>query len=435
MRESIIPERLRNKKKERRQEGSGKQFSLLLFALLTLALTAFGAYYFLIPKQESFRLDFYTYSEVGTADFLEALTVKGTIVPKKIVVLETKIAGVIEEILVQEGQDVDLGDPLFTLYSSEIVAEKNDAETELNEAKIRLAQLGLDQELEMGNERMKILDAEKGLERARDNLGLQQVLYNYGSIPRIELEKAEQEVEAAERRLIQSKREMEFLGRKHSADQTALEKTVRINEDKLARAMEKMENFTVRAPFPGRVLSLKIPTNRIVTAHQELGELADLREQAVELLAAPGQTERFGPGSEVTITLGQTKYKGEVSYIAPQAKQGADGSTVLVRVDFLEEASHLRPNSAVTADVHLRLHKDSPFLPRGAYLTSGQQLFVYVIDGQTAKRREVQFGLIQGSAIQILRGLEPGEKVIVSSYDEFRHLEEIKIKPEGGHSL
>lgn len=69
-------------------------------------------------------------------------------------------------------------------------------------------------------------------------------------------------------------------------------------------------------------------------------------------------------GTPVTISLGQSEYAGEVSYIAPQAKQGSDGPTVLVRVDFLEEVSHLRPNSTVTASIHLQLHKDSLYLPR-----------------------------------------------------------------------
>lgn len=68
-------------------------------------------------------------------------------------------------------------------------------------------------------------------------------------------------------------------------------------------------------------------------------------------------------------------------------------------------------------------------------MTSGQQLFVYVIEGSKAVQRDVQFGLIQGNNIQILSGLNAGDKVIISSYDQFRHLEEIEILPEGGRAL
>ncbi len=435
MNEPIVPERLRKQQKKHRSSGAKKQLSLIIFTVIAIGLIAYGAYYFFMPKQESFILNFYTYAPVGTQDFLETLSVRGTIIPKQVVLIEPKIAGTIEEVLVQEGQDVEEGQALLRLYSEEAIAERNAAETELGEARAKLAQLGIDHELEMEAERVKVLDAKEQLKQAEDQLELQKILYGYGSIPRVELEKAEQNVETAERRIAQSERELELLSRKHEADQAAIVKTITINEEKLAKAQEKIDSFTVTANFTGRILSLKIPTNRIVTAHQDLGELADLTSQVVELQVAPGQTERFGIGTKVDLNLGQTEYQGEVSYIAPQAKQGTDGPTVLVRVDFLEEVSHLRPNSQVTASIHLQLHEDSLFLPRGAYLTSGQQLFVYVIDGDQARKRDVQFGLLQGNAVQIVRGLELGEQVIISSYDAFRHFDEIQILPEGGHAL
>lgn len=434
MSEPILPERLR-KQQKRKTPGRMRQLSLALFTLAAIALIAYGAYYFFMPKQEEFVLNFYTYASVGLQDFLETLPVRGTVIPEQVAIIAPKVGGTIEEVFVQEGQDVAAGDPLFRLYSAEIAAEKNAAETELGEARAELAQKEIIHERELEAERLKVLEAQEQLAAAEEQLELQKVLYEYGSIPRVELEKAEQAVEAAKRRITQSEWELELLIRRQEAEKAAIAKTIAISEEKLAKAQEKIDNFLVTAEFAGRILSLKLPSNRVVTAHQELGELADLSRQVVELQVPPGQTERFGVGTPVTISLGQSEYAGEVSYIAPQAKQGSDGPTVLVRVDFLEEVPHLRPNSTVTASIHLQLHKDSLYLPRGAYLTSGQQLFVYVIEGSTAKKRDVQFGLLQGNAVQILRGLELGEKVIISSYDAFRHLDEIKILSEGGHAL
>jgi len=377
----------------------------------------------------------YKRQAVDMQDFLETLTVKGTVVPEQVAVITPRVGGTIEEVFVQEGQDVAAGDPLLRLYSAEIVSEKNAAETELSEARAKLAEMGIFQEKEQETERLKVLEAKEKLAAAERDLELQKTLYEDGSIPRVELERAEQAVEAAKRLVTQSEWELELLLRKHEADLAAITKSIAISEEKLAKAQENTDNFLVRAAFDGRILSLKLPNNRVVTAHQELGELADLRRQVVQLQVPPGQAQRFGVGSAVTVSLGQTSYAGEVTYIAPQAQQGNDGPTVLVRVDFLEEVPQLRPNSSVTADIHLHLHKDSLYLPRGAYLTSGQQLFVYVIEGNRAKKREVQFGLLQGNSVQILRGLELGEQVIISTYDAFRHLDEIQILPEGGHAL
>ncbi|HBG01018.1 MAG TPA: hypothetical protein DDW87_05535, partial [Firmicutes bacterium] len=98
-------------------------------------------------------------------------------------------------------------------------------ETELGEARAKLAQLGIDQELEMEAERVKVLDAKEQLTQAQDQLELQKILYGYGSIPRVELEKAEQSVDTARRRISQSERELELLTRKHEADQAAIMKS------------------------------------------------------------------------------------------------------------------------------------------------------------------------------------------------------------------
>lgn len=437
MKESIVPQRLKGKRVKQRKSGPNRQMSLIIFTVMAIGIIAYGAYYFFLPKQETFLLDFYTYAEVDTRDFLEVLSVKGTITPKNVEVIAPKIAGTIEEVLVTEGQDVEKGDPLFRLYSAEAVAERNAAETELGELLSESAQLEIKFELELADGEEKIASAKEALASAQEQLELQRALYGYGSIARVELEKAERDLESAKRVLNQAERSFELLSQGQRTQRAAQEKMVGIAEEKLAKALEKIENFTITASGPGRILSLKVPNNRIVSAHEELGTLADLTSQIVELQVTPGQTERFGLGNPVTIGLGQAEYRGEVAYVAPQAKQGtgSDGPSVSVRVDFLEEVSHLRPYSSVTASIHLQLQKDSLHLPRGAYLTSGQQLFVYVIEGQRAYRREVQFGMLDGNAVQILRGLAQGEQVIISSYDAFRHLEEIEILPEGGHVL
>lgn len=105
-----------------------------------------------------------------------------------------------------------------------------------------------------------------------------------------------------------------------------------------------------------------------------------------------------------------------------------------VHLELETDPSLFRPYSNVTANIHLGIYRNSLYLPRGTYLTSGQQLFVYVIEGSKAARRDVRFGLIEGNNIQILSGLERGDRVITSSYDQYRHLDEIEILPEGGRA-
>ncbi|HAN94538.1 MAG TPA: hypothetical protein DCQ17_03120, partial [Firmicutes bacterium] len=224
MSEPILPERLR-KQQKRKTPGRMRQLSLALFTLAAIALIAYGAYYFFMPKQEEFVLNFYTYASVGLQDFLETLPVRGTVIPEQVAIIAPKVGGTIEEVFVQEGQDVAAGDPLFRLYSAEIAAEKNAAETELGEARAELAQKEIIHERELEAERLKVLEAQEQLAAAEEQLELQKVLYEYGSIPRVELEKAEQAVEAAKRRITQSEWELELLIRRQEAEKAAIAKT------------------------------------------------------------------------------------------------------------------------------------------------------------------------------------------------------------------
>ncbi|NLB64839.1 MAG: hypothetical protein GX801_12190 [Fibrobacter sp.] len=73
-------------------------------------------------------------------------------------------------------------------------------------------------------------------------------------------------------------------------------------------------------------------------------------------------------------------------------------------------------------------------LPRAPYLASGGRLFVYLLDeeNQKAYQHDVFFGNSEGNYIVVERGLELGDKIITSSYEDFKEFKEIDINPEGG---
>jgi HlyD family secretion protein len=76
-------------------------------------------------------------------------------------------------------------------------------------------------------------------------------------------------------------------------------------------------------------------------------------------------------------------------------------------------------------------------VPRGPFFASGDASFVYVLseDGRQATRRTVRFGAIEGSMIEVLEGLAPGERIIYSSYSAFRAYPTIQLLPEGGREI
>jgi HlyD family secretion protein len=431
-RESII---VNKPKKRKRRTGGTKNLGLFAFTVLIMAVIVLTAYSYFFPKEEKFVLNFYTFAEVGTMDFIDRISASGTITPKTIVEIKAEAAAAVTEILVNEGDDVAAGDLLMQLHSPSLHDAQIKAAADLDAAEKALEQLTDDQAYELITAQDKIAKAEQDLAAKQANLQLQRKLYDFGVIARVELEKAEQEAAAAKQALLTAERDLTKLLRTHENALEQAQKNLADAQAELQSVTEKINSLTVRAPISGRVLAINTKPGTDVKEADKLISIADLTTQFIKSSVSVAQAERFTVGTPAEITVGQTSYPAVVSYIAPQAHQSQDGALVDVHLEFQDKAAEFRPYSNVTANIHLGIYRSSMYLPRGAYLTSGQQLFVYVIEGDRAVQRDVQFGLIQGNNIQVLSGLEVGEKVITSSYDQFRHLEAIEILPEGGRAL
>ncbi|HSV91609.1 MAG TPA: efflux RND transporter periplasmic adaptor subunit, partial [Desulfobacterales bacterium] len=111
---------------------------------------------------------------------------------------------------------------------------------------------------------------------------------------------------------------------------------------------------------------------------------------------------------------------------------GGQSATVMVKVAFVERPEELVPGSLATVDIAVGLHADALSLPRGPFLSTGRGLAVYRIDGDMARRVDVGFGITTGTRVEVVKGLEAGERVIVSSYQDFLEFMEIHIDPAGG---
>ncbi len=421
--------------KRKKRRFKTQQLGLTLFTLLVMAAIVFVAYNYFFPKEEEFVLNFYTYAAVDTMDFLEGITTSGTIRPATIEKILAPADAKVAELYVREGDDVTEGDLLLRLAAPDLTDHHQKAVAELDDATKALDQLRDDQQYELQKISHQIAEAESNLVAKQTNLELQTTLYQLGVIARYDLDKAKQELNSAQQTLLNHERERTTALRTH---ENALEKAIKAVSDaetSLEEITTKIANLDVIAPISGRILTQNTRLNSETKAAETLLEIADLSSQFIHANVNVSQAERFSIGSMAEITIGQVSYPALVSYISPQAQQTQDGTLVEIHLELETDPAAFRPNSNVTATIHLGIYRDSLYLPRGAYLTSGQQLFTYVIEGDTAVQKDVRFGLIQGNNIQILSGLEAGDLVITSTYDQFRHLEEIQILPEGGRKL
>ena len=285
-----------------------------------MAAITFTAYRYFFPKEEEFVLNFYTYAEVGTNDFIDKITAGGTVTPETIVELKVEAAASIVEILVKEGDDVAAGELLIRLHSPSLYESQAKAENDLSAAEKALAELQDDQAYELSAAKNKITKAELDLAAKEANLDLQRKLYGFGVIAKVELEKAEQEAAAAKQTLSAAERELAVLLRTHQNALEKAEKTLADAERELEAIMEKISSLTISAPISGRVLSLNVKAGADVKEGDKLAAAADLSTQFIKSSVSVSQAERFVVGTPAEATVGQNQYPAVVSlYFAPSS--------------------------------------------------------------------------------------------------------------------
>ena len=339
MSESII---VNKPKKRKRRAGSSKNLGLFLFTLIIMAAITFTAYRYFFPKEEEFVLNFYTYAEVGTNDFIDKITAGGTVTPETIVEVKAEAAASIVEILVKEGDDVAAGELLIRLHSPSLYESQAKAENDLSAAEKALAELQDDQAYELSAAKNKITKAELDLAAKEANLDLQRKLYGFGVIAKVELEKAEQEAAAAKQTLSAAERELAVLLRTHQNALEKAEKTLADAERELEAIMEKISSLTISAPISGRVLSLNVKAGADVKEAISSQLLPIYRLSLSRAVSVYPKRSVLG-GTPAEVTVGQNQYPAVVSYISPQAQQGQEGAMVDVYLELIEGGSQLRP--------------------------------------------------------------------------------------------
>ena len=131
----------------------------------------------------------------------------------------------------------------------------------------------------------------------------------------------------------------------------------------------------------------------------------------------------------MTVTIGSDTMNAEIIKIGKIATMDDDGLSAMVTVRAKPDTDKsLTPGASAVASITLGIENNVLLLPRGSYLTTGSQKWIYRIEGDKAYKTEVNFGSIEGTEVEILSGLSEGDRIITSSYQNFIDEEVIEIK-------
>lgn len=180
---------------------------------------------------------------------------------------------------------------------------------------------------------------------------------------------------------------------------------------------EQLQQLQLRSPVSGMVGQLLVAERTYVVKDTPLLTVIDMTAFEVEIQVPESFARDLASGMRALIRGAGREFEGEVGAVSPEVVAGE----VTARVRFLGEAPRgLRQSQRMSARVLLESRDDVLTVARGPFAELGGGKHVYVMHGDFAERREVRLGATSVDRVEIIEGLTPGERVVISGTDHFR---------------
>lgn len=404
-------------------------------SLVLAGLLIVGPFLILRPQAQKYRLATWNAAMVGTNEFVDTTAGTGTLIPLRVLDLKSAVEGRVAQVLVLEGRAVTQGQVLLSVGNQEAQEAQTVAVKDLENAqkvveRVRPLEKNAIQQGTLARE-----SAVAKLEVARRELKTFREIFDVGGESRRNVELAQEKVSAATRDVAQSALDAKKLRLEAQKTLGDAQTQFQHAQDALATARRKVAQGKIVAPFSGQVTELKVLPGQTLSRGDTLLTLVDPAIRNAQVVVDATKADKLQVGQPVRLEVGGKLLTGMVRSIGVQAEQDKNQTNNTVRLDVRldQTVTGFRPNTQVSAEIETARRKNVRSIQRGAYLASSGGQFVFVLskDGTKALRRNVQLGDSSGDRIEIISGLESGEKVLSSSYDAFKEFPEVDLAPTG----
>lgn len=416
------PVRSRKKQRAGLMAGAG-----LLVAVVVIAVLA-G-----LGSQKSLvAVGGYALATVEQTDFVAKTDASGTVVAPVQVTVTAPQEGYAGKVLVKEGDTVAKGQVLTVLDVPDLVDAGDDLEAQLAVARLALKSLELTNEYSVAALETAIRRREKDLEKARTELELKTAVAQLKSSRQSELDEAREALETLEEAQEDAVAELAKTRAQGLIEQDKQRASIRQLELGLQRNRDDQEEARVKSPLAGEVLSISdnlLVSGSFLEANEELMVVADRSVTYIDLEVDEQYVDALKVGDSIALTVGNKSLGATISSIGKVASMSSDGLSATVTVRTKPDGSQtLTPGGSAVASMVLGVQQDTLVLPRGAWLTTGGQKYVYKVEGNKARKTAIVVGSVQGLEVEIKSGLKAGDRILSSGYQDFIDQDVIELK-------
>lgn len=366
-------------------------------------------------------------AEVKNGKFMEYVDAEGLIQPILTIKINAREAGSVERIIGEEGSLLQKGDTILILENPDLLRSIEDQRDDWEKQLITYQEKEIEMEQKSLNLQQQTLQTNYELARLKKSFDLDKEEYKMGIKSKAQLEVSEDEYNY---KVKNAQLQRESL--RHDSAVTVIRKDLIRNDrererKKYERACERLENLIVKAPIAGQLSFVKVTQGQQVSSNESIAEIKVLDQYKIHTSLSEYYIDRITTGLPATILYQGRKYPLRITKVVPEVKD----RTFDVDLVFTDEMpDNVRVGKSFRVQIELGQPEQAIVIPRGNFYqaTGGQWIYKLNASKNKATRVPLSIGRQNPQQYEITDGLQPGDWVITTGYDNSGDAEELILK-------
>ncbi|MDH3244966.1 MAG: HlyD family efflux transporter periplasmic adaptor subunit [Saprospiraceae bacterium] len=402
---------------------------ILLIAIIAAAVIYFGRKMY--QSAGTSRLNVVTerllMDTVHQGVFQEYIPVTGVVQPIKTIFIDAVEGGKVEEKLVEDGAMVDKNQVLLKLSNPDLLSNFLNQEANIIAQINQIRNTSLLMEQQSLNLKEQALSVEYQIDLISKRLERNRKLYEGKVVSKVEVEEMEDEFENLLRRKQLLRATIEKDSAYQELQQIQMESSLDLMERNLEITRQSLDNLIVRAPIDGQISGLTLEIGELVTEGENIATLDNLENFKLQVRVDQFYISRVFLNQEGSFEFAGKEYYLRINKIYPQVNNGA----FLVDMIFTGDTPEgIKRGQSVSVKLELSAEEEGRLLARGGFYQTTGGNWVYLVDPSSgnAFKRNIRLGRQNPNYYLVEEGLDIGDVVIVSSYENFGDKDELVLK-------
>ncbi len=357
--------------------------------------------------------------------FEDFMSFQAKAVPLNSMLINIIEGGSVQEIFVDNGDEVSIGQPLAKLYNPNSELAYMQQETAIIEQMNNLNKAKLDlrnQELNLSKDLIAIehdyLDA-KNLYDLNKNLFEQEIL------AKSEWNKTKENFRFQQERMGIIKQSVSKEKQANLVQIGQFNQSIGVMNKSLEILRTNKKNFLVAAPLSGRLSSFEPILGKNYPQNSTIGIIDDRKGYKLVADVDEFYLDRISEQQKGTVIFDNKNIEVQITKVIPEIKNGR----FLVELDFIsKEKLDLKQGLSFGVKLNLSEKTKTIVVSKGSFNEETNGKWIFVVKGNQAERRAIKLGRENPLYYEVLEGLKPGEKVITSSYKDYKQVEVLNLE-------